>query len=210
MDHWMTRILFVGFVVGCLLHGAALAQSDEPYVESATGFVFPGQIAKFHRVAVTEFPDKRLGVVIRYEGRGRAEAFVYDLGFADIPTGIDSEAVKKAFAQSQAGIERLLTSKPASDGRKFVESSPVVETEGRQAKLLAALYTWTFSGSDGRGRPMATCILVTGVKNKIVKLLYTAPSPEPASTQRDLKELVVGFLEANPKERSSFLVEKAP
>ncbi len=203
-----TRIPFAGLVVGCLLHGAALAQSDESYVESATGFVFPAQIAMFHRVAVTEFPDKRMGVVIRYEGRGRAEAFVYDLGFADIPTGIDSEAAKKAFAQSEAGIERLLTSKPASDGKKFLESTPVVETECRQAKLLAALYTWTFTGSDGRGGPMATFILVTGVKNKIMKLLYTAPAPEPASTQRDLKELVIGFLEANPKERGSFFVEK--
>ncbi len=204
----MTRIFLISALVGCLLHGTAFAQSDEPYMEGATGFVFPARIAKFHRAAVKEFPDKRLGVSIRYEGPGNAEVFVYDLGFPNIATGIASEAVKEAFANSEASIQRLLTSKRASDGKKFVESAPVVEMDGREAKLLAALYTWTLIGSDGRRDPMATCILVTGVKNKIVKLLYTAPAPEPGSTQRDLKELVLGFLEANPKERGSFLVEK--
>jgi hypothetical protein len=204
----MARLVLVGLVVSGLLHDAALAESKEPYVESTTGFVFPEQIGKFHRVAETEFPDKRQGVVIRYEGRGRAEAFVYDMGFAEIPTGVDSEPVKKAFAVSDAGMMRLLASKPASDGQKFLESAPVVEMEGRQAKLLVALYTWTLTGPDGQPGPMATWVLLTGVKNKIVKLIYTAPAPEPTSTQGELKELIVGFLEANAKERRSFFVEK--
>jgi len=204
----MTRIAFVGLLVGCLLHGAALAQSGEPYVETTTGFIFPAQIGKFHRVAVTELPDKQLGVAIRYEGQGRAEVFIYDLGFAGIPTGIYSAAVKKAFAESEAAFERLLNSKPASNGKKFLESTPVVRTDSREAKLVVALYIWTFTASDGRGGPMATYILVTGVKNKILKLLYTAQAPEPMSTQAELQELVAGFLDANPKQRDSFFIEK--
>ncbi|HLX24765.1 MAG TPA: hypothetical protein VKR38_15565 [Usitatibacter sp.] len=205
----MTRRGAIGIVVACLMHGAALAQSAEPYVEKSTGFVFPAQIGKFHREEVVEYPDKRLGIKIRYEGRGRAEVFVYDFGFTEISTGIDSAAVKKAFADSKVGMERLLTHPPASNPAKALDASPVVNIEGGEhAKLLAALYTWTFTGSDGRSGPMASCILVTGAKNKIVKLLFTAPSPDATSSQADLKEFVLAFLEANPKERGAFILEE--
>jgi hypothetical protein len=205
----MKRIHVGGIVVACLLHGAALAQSDEPYVEKSTGFVFPAQIAKFHRVMIKEFPDKRLGVLIRYEGRGRADAFVYDLGYGEISTGVDSEAVKDAFATSKMGMEQLFTRPPASNAKKVIDAAQDVGMEGGEhAKVLGAQYTWTFAGSDGRGGPMATWILVTGVKNKIVKLLYAASSPEPMSSQPDLKEFIYGFLEANPKERGAFILDE--
>ena len=189
--------------------GALAGIAGDSYVEPATGLAFPEQIGRFHRVSVKELPDKRLGVRIGYDGPAHAEVFVYDMGFKEISTGIDSEAVKKAFAESENGLARVLTRPPASEGRKFADSTPTIENEGRVARLKVSVYRWTLTGPEGKGAPMATYLLMTGVKNRILKLLFTAPAPDPMALQADLKELILGFMEANPKERASFLVEKA-
>lgn len=202
------RIGLACLFLGGLLPAAALAQTNDPFVESATGLTFPAQVGRFQRTGSITFPDPRQGVAVRYEGPGRGEVFVYDLGLAEIPTGVDSEAVGNAFAQSEAGVEQLLAMPPASAGKKFAESTPVIQNEGRVAKLRVGLYSWTYSAPDGTKGPMATWVLVTGFKNKIVKVLYTAPSLDPMAAQGDLKELIVGLLEANPRERGKFFVEK--
>ncbi|HUL56180.1 MAG TPA: hypothetical protein VLT60_04235 [Usitatibacter sp.] len=204
------RIAAAALTLAGLLGGAAFAQvAGDSYVEPSTGFSFPEQIGRFHRLSVKEYPDKRLGVKIGYEGPAHAEVFVFDMGSKDIPTGIDSDAVRKAFADSENALGRVLTRPPASDGRKFADSTPTIENEGRVARLKVAVYKWTFTLSDGKGGPMATYLLMTGVKGKILKLLFTAPAPDPMALQADLKELILGFMEANPKQRASFLVEKA-
>jgi hypothetical protein len=206
------RIAFAGLVLGALLSGAALAEpaadSNEPIVEKKTGLIFPAQIGKFRRTGTAVYPDPRDGIGIRYDGPGRAEAFVYDMGYGEIPTGVDSEAVTKAFAQSRAAVERLLTQAPATNGKKFAESTPVVETEGRVAKVRVAVYSWTYTAPDGTAGPMATWVFVTAFKNQILKLLYTSPAMDPLAAQGDVKELIYAWLDANPKERQNFLVEK--
>ena len=202
------RIGLACLFLGGMLSGTALAQSSDSFVENATGLTFPAKIGRFERTASATFPDARLGVGFRYEGPGRAEVFIYDMGAAEIPTGVDSEAVSTAFAQAEAAVEKLLGTAPASAGKKFAESTPVIENEGRVAKVRVGLYSWTYTAPDGTKGPMATWVLVTGFQNRIVKLLYTAPSLDPMAAQGDLKELIVGFLEANPKEREKFFVEK--
>ncbi len=208
----MTRLvhsLALAFAFCGLLSASARAETDnEPLVEKKTGLTFPVQLGKFRRTDWHVYPDPRMGIVIRYDGPGRAEAFVYDLGLGAIATGVDSEAVSDAFARAKADVERLLTAPPATAAKKFAESTPVVENEGRVAKVRVAVYSWTYTAPDGTGAPMATWVLITGFKNKFLKLLYTSPSLDPLAAQGDVKELVYDFLEANPKERENFLVEK--
>jgi len=203
------RMAVAALAAAGLVGAAALAQSaGDSYVEPATGLAFPEQIGRFHRSSVKEYPDNRLGVKIGYEGPAHAEVFVFDMGLKEIPTGIDSDAVRKAFAESEDAIARVLARPPASEGKKFAEATPTVENEGRVARLKVAVYKWSYTDSAGKGAPMATYVLMTAVKNRILKLLFTAPAPDPMALQADLKELVLGFMEANPKDRASFLVDK--
>jgi hypothetical protein len=189
----------------------ALADANDagPFVDKATGLVFPPELGAYKRGPITSYPDPKLGVKVEYIGPGKADVFVYDMGLQEIPTGVDSQAVEEAFQQSLRGMTRLVSSPPASDGKKIIESTPEVKTDGKVAKLRLAVFTWQLATRDGP-RLMSTHVIVTGFKNHFVKLLYTHPGEWQKETQTDLKALIVAFLEANPGERGAFLLEAKP
>lgn len=66
----------------------------EAYREPDTNLVFPSAIGSYRRVGVQTFSDAKRGMRIRYEGPGRADVFVYSGGYAQIPTGIDSDQLR--------------------------------------------------------------------------------------------------------------------
>jgi hypothetical protein len=204
------RRIFLLVCVSLLSLTVANAQAPgDAYIHADTNLSFPTQIGAYRRVAVTKYPDPRLGVSIRYDGWGRGDIFVYDMGFTQITTGIDSPEFKRAFAESEAHIAKMSTSPPFKDGGRFLESQPVVESDGRVAKLRVVMYTSTLLGRDGSERKVSTWLLMTAYKNKLLKLLFTHQGIEPEKSQEELKALIGGFLQANDRETEHFFVKKS-
>ena len=55
---------------------------------------------------------------------------------------------------------------------------------------------------------MSTWLLMTGYKNKFLKLLFTHPGADPEKSQSELRDLIVGFLEANSGQTGNFFIDK--
>lgn len=193
-----------------LLAGRCLAQdTPDRYQDEATGFVFPAQLGAYRLTSVTKYPDPRLGVRVRYEGFGRADAFIYDLGHAEIPTGTASRPFEAAFAESANHLARVLNTPPNRLGTKALEAAPVIQSDSGTARVRVIMYTFDLVLPDRPERPMSTWLLMTSVKNKFLKLLFSHPGHDPAPRpQEELQALIFGFLNANPDETRHFFVNE--
>ncbi len=185
-------------------------QVTDSYVDPSTGLIFPKLLGTYNRIGTHEFPDKRLGVVIQYRGFARADVFIYDNGYSHISTGTDSDAVKTEFGHIQEEFISETSKSPFSNLQKILETAPAAEikADNQVAKVLAAMYTFSMKRRDGSELEMESWILLTGFKEKLLKLRFTLPKRDPKLSQTELRSFVTNFLDANPKERVNFFVQK--
>ncbi len=188
--------------VGCAGHG------ERAYRHPETGLTFPSEIGHYRRASVIRFRDPRLGVRIRYEGPGRADVFVYNGGFSRIPTGIDGDEFRRAFAQSERNIATLTTAPPFKGGTKVLEAQPTIDVEGRVARLRVAAYASTQTQRDGSEVLMQVWLLMTGYRNNFLKLLFTIPGEGLGVSQPELRKLILGFVDANRGRTEAFLLPR--
>ena len=178
------------------------------YTEPHTGLIFPQQIESYTQNAVTEYPDKKDGVAITYNGYGYAQFFVYDAGFEKISTGITSDAFKEAFQTSVLGLENVLSSGEYSNGEALMSSTPNIKMENKEANLAVVVFTSTFKPEAGDTVPVTSWILMTGYKNKFLKLLFTHKGDDFKKSQEEIKVIIGGLLSANPEGIGDFFVEQ--
>ncbi len=177
----------------------------ETFTEKNTRLHFPERIGAWHRIKVTQFPAKQLGVEIGYQAKDGAIAafYVYNDGVTRIPTGAENAVVKKEFQNTQA--ELVATLKSHFDAvSKFVESAPTVTPKGKKASLVAAAYQF----AEKRGRHHLTWLLLTGYRNQFLKLRYTHSFENQKADfdrgQVELKQLITGFLDQNEENKNGF------
>ncbi len=181
------------------------------YTEPQTGLIFPHHIDSYTQTGVMQYSDKKDGVRITYSGYGHAQFFVYDAGFKKIATGVKSEEFKKAFQTSASGLNNVLTSDAYSNGEVFLTSTPNIKMENKEANLEVVMFTSTFNPEPGANIPITSWLLMTGYKNKLLKLLFTHKGNDMEKSQEELKALISGLLSANPEGIKYFFVEqKAP
>jgi hypothetical protein len=55
---------------------------------------------------------------------------------------------------------------------------------------------------------MLTWLLMTAYQNRLLKLIFTIPGDDPGASQPELRELILGFLDANRSATDAFFVPK--
>jgi hypothetical protein len=189
-------------IVMILLASCACAHAGT-FTDKATNLHFPDQIGEWKKTDINQFPDPKLGVEINYKSRGAAIAsfVVYHGGIAKIPTGAENSVVETAFAVDARGAMMYVQSR-FKDVSKVLDSKPDVNFHGKRATLLATAFQ--FSGD----KKWLHFLLMTGYKNRFLKLIYTQPFNNPKTDipegQKKLRELIVLWLDKNEENKDAF------
>jgi len=187
----------------CLLFSSCTIARAGTFTDQATNLHFPDAIGEWHKTRVTQFPEKHLGVEIDYQGRGGAIAsfYVYSGGASKISTGAENGMVKGEFAVAQREQVASMQSR-FGNVSKILESNPDVTHQGKRATMLATAYKFTSK------RDWLSWILLTGYRNRFLKLYYTHPFGNPKTDiprgQQELRDLVLGFLNRNHDNTDAF------
>ena len=188
-------------VVLFVLASHALAQAS--YQHPETKFVFPAVIGAFERTGVERYPDARLGVKVGYvaRGLGRADIYVFDLGIAGIPAGIDSEPVRRAFTSADSDVGEMARRGYYLDLKRMVPSDATLQLKDRTPRFRMAVYEYRIKRGEST-EPVVSWLLVTGARANFLKVRYTHPASRVEDGQRELEKLLVDFFAAN-KEAAS-------
>jgi hypothetical protein len=180
-----------------LFLSAANALAQGSYQHPETRFVFPAVIGAFERQSAEHYPDARLGVKVGYvaRGLGRADIYLYDLGIVGIPDGIDSKAVRDAFASAAADVEEMGRRGYYLDLRRISKPGATLEISGRTPRFLLAGYEYRIRHGD-REEPVVSLLIVTGARASFLKVRYTYLASR-ADGRSELEKLLIDFFAAN-------------
>ena len=173
------------------------------FTDKTTNLHFPDQIGDWKKTHLLQFPDKKLGVEINYKSPGEAIAsfVVFNGGIPKIPTGAENRAVQIKFSADLDESMAYVRSR-FKDVTKFFDSNPSVAHGGKRATLLASGFL--FSGD----RKWMQYQLMTGYKNRFLKLIYTQPFNNPKTDipkgQKELRDLILTWLDKNDENRDDF------
>ena len=192
-----THIALILLLLSCA------AASARTFTDKATNLHFPDVIGEWQKTKVTQFPAKELGVEVDYKNQADAIAsfYIYTAGVSKIPTGAENSVVRAQFTETQREMISYIQNR-FKNVSKVLESTPDVTHEGKRATLLATAYK--FSGD----RNWLSWALLTGYRNRFLKLRYTQPFDSPEADiprgQRELRNLIVGFLGKNEDNTEAF------
>jgi hypothetical protein len=172
------------------------------FTDKETSLHFPDTLGQWKKTLVNRFPDKKLGVEINYKhGEAIASFVVYSGGISKIPTGAENAVVQGHFAADVRESMSYVQSR-FKDVSRVLDSNPDVKHEGKRATLLATAFQ--FSGD----RKWLQWLLMTGYKNRFLKLIYTQPFNNPKTDipngQDQLRNLVMAFLDKNQDNTDAF------
>lgn len=143
----------------------------EPTQNLASTNSLPDAIASFERISFKDYRKESPGHGVSYGYRApsgvTATVYIYNLGHTEIPSGIESQALKKAQTQAISEIIQL----GASRGRAFehtLKSSISVPTKhGTKNALIDA-----FAAKDGKGQ-INTFLWLWAANNSYFKIRLT-------------------------------------
>ncbi|MDQ8199984.1 hypothetical protein QEH56_17605 [Pelagicoccus enzymogenes] len=141
-----------------------LELAPAPYFDDTTGIYFPGALGPLFRRPVIELEEKSpgLGLAISYRNpEARIDVFVYDLQASVIPSGTDSEVIRKSFQDALADLQ-LATSKRIYS--QLEVAPPTIHKIGGTAFNHA-----TFQYTEGLV-PKQGELYVAGVNSQILKI----------------------------------------
>lgn len=149
----------------------AFQLSPAPFYDSKTGIYFPGSIDSLHRQPVVDLEKRSpgLGFAVSYrDPNAKLDVFVYDLQASVIPTGTDSEVIRRSFQEAIADISRA-ADRGVYSNFQLHEQGPI--ELGAQQFLHAR-----FSYSE-RAVEKDAYLLVAGVNGQILKLRAAIARP---------------------------------
>ncbi len=191
-----TRIILI-------LLACCVTARGETFTDKNTNLHFPDRIGEWRKTMVNQFPDGKLGVEINYKSRGGtiASFVVYSGGIAKIPTGAENDVVRTQFAEDVRS-SMVHVYNHFKNIFRALDSNPTVNFHGKRATLLATAFR--FSGD----KTWLQFLLMTGYKNRFLKLIYTQPFNNPKTDfqegQKELRDLIVSWLDKNDENRDAF------
>jgi hypothetical protein len=191
-----TRIVIL--LLACCVTGRAGTFTDK-----STNLHFPDQVGDWKKTQVIRYPDRNAGIEINYKSRGDviASFVVYSGGVSKIPTGAENGVVQTQFAKDAQGSMAYVQTR-FKDVSKILDSNPSVDAQGKRATLLATAFQ--FSGN----KKWLQFLLMTGYKNRFLKLIYTQPFNNPKTDipegQKKLRDLIVTWLDKNEENKDAF------
>jgi len=185
----------------------ALSATAATYTDKATKLRFPDKLGSWEKNEVHHYDDPAAGTSIHYRHpiTGVATFYIYNNGLKKIPTGGKSDVVMQEFAGILDQIEKTYSGAEYEHLKKVMEAAPEVRTNGKTATLLASVYS--FSVRDQHPPQRLSYALLTGYRNRFLKLRYTLPADvekTPERGQNELKQLIAALLEANKQHAAAF------
>lgn len=187
---------------------ATASASAGTYTDPATKLRFPDTLGGWRKTDVKNYSEPGLGTSVSYQNRflGFATVYIYNKGVKKIPTGAANDVVREEFAVVQQEIAAAYANEKYENVKKLLEAAPEVKKDGnKKATVLAAAYRY----SDPEERPpqRVSFALLTGYRNRFLKLRYTLPADSektPERGQTELRQIITAFLEANKQNSSGF------
>jgi hypothetical protein len=191
-DMGLRRIAILFFL--CLAQ-SCLAQGL--YVHSESNLRFPGKLAGFQQGRVHTYDDPGLGISVNYvfEGLGKADLYIYDLGQKTIPSGVGSDLVRSVFGSADRDITSQQQNGFYFDLERLLPLGAVLDASNAGQKLYISSYK--FRVGDMRAEPLVSWLVVTGYRNRFFKIRFSHAGDRAADGQAALYGLIDAFFDAN-------------
>lgn len=200
----LATVCFLGLAAG------ALAAT---HTDSATKLRFPDSLGAWTRSEVHRYPEPGLGTAISYHHPhyGTVSIYIYNAKLARIPTGATNGIVEEEFQNLLEGIEASHTREKYQDSKRLTAVKTEIRKDHRIATVLAAVYSY----SDPETRPPQhmTYALLTGYRNRFMKLRYTLLADGEQTSERgqtELKEFLAALVAVNEKSAPGFFTKAEP
>lgn len=186
---------------------SALSATAATHTDKATKLRFPDKLGSWEKEEVHHYDNPAAGTSVHYRHpiTGVATFYIYSNGLKKIPTGGKSDVVLQEFASVLEQIETTYSGAEYENLKKMMDAAPEVRSNGRTATMLASVYS--FSVRDKHPPQRLSYALLTGYRNRFLKLRFTLPADvekTPERGQNELKQLIVAFLEANKEHAAAF------
>ncbi|MEW6024952.1 MAG: hypothetical protein AB1807_22750 [Pseudomonadota bacterium] len=188
---------------------AGAQEAAAVYTDTATALRFPQTLSQLRYEQLVDFGNSELGYCIVYRAPDAlGQICVYDLGYQHVPTGVDSEAFKKALDIAVESMTKAFSRPPYANGELTGTATPSIEGGGKLAKAEMRLFASEFLPEEqGKQRNMHM-ILMTGGLGKVIKLIYTMRNPQPDAFAKETRDIVEAFVRFNGTTMKQLLVEK--
>lgn len=191
----------------------ALSATAATYTDKATKLRFPDKLGSWEKDEVHHYDEPGAGTSVNYRHpiTGVATFYIYNNGLKKIPTGGKSDVVMEEFASVLQQIEATYSGAEYEHLKKVLEAAPEVGSDGRTATLLASVHS--FSVRDKHPPQRLSYALLTGYRNRFLKLRFALPADvekTPERGQTELKQLIGALLEANKQHAAAFWDASAP
>ncbi len=187
-------------------HGVAAQEAAMPYIDQATGLRFPNKLGALGYQRMVTYGDDKLGYCVLYASpESRAQVCVYDLGYKNVPTGIDSAPFREALRIAVEGTLASTNQPPYRNGVLLAEGAPSVKVDGKAARAEMRMFTSELSEIDGSIAAQRHLILMTAGFGRILKLNYSS-SRDSGSFLSESREIVYGFVGVNSDIMRTLLV----
>lgn len=186
---------------------ATLSATAGTYTDKATKLRFPDKLGSWEKNDVHHYDEPGGGTSVHYRHpiTGIATFYIYTNGLKKIPTGGKSDVVRQEFASVHEQIETTYSGAKYENLKKVLDAAPEVRSNGRVATLLASVFS--FSVRDEHPPQRLSYALLTGYRNRFLKLRFTLPADvekNPERGQTELKQLIAALLEANKQHAAAF------
>lgn len=211
MNHIAKHILAATVFTG-LLHaapGAAVAQErGGEYTDTSTGLRFPDKLSRLRYERVMDFGNSELGYCVIYrEPEALGQICVYDLGYKNVPPGVDSAAFKAALKAAEDGMLASISKPPYQHAELFANGTPSIAGGDKVAKAEARFFSSELPVEGQAPIRNTHLILMTSGLGKFVKLIYTMRNAQSPDFAQETKQIVEDFVRFNGPLMEKFLVE---
>lgn len=174
-----------------------LSQPQSLYVHSESNLKFPLQLAGARRLSIQNYDDPRLGVAVSYQipGVGRADFYVYRLDASEVPTGIDSPALRVALANAHVDVDEAVRRGAYESAEAMFPESSTYELPNKIPRLYFTAYR--LQRASQRNNPMVSWLFMTGMANHFVKVRVSHGQDQMSSGQDRVSETLSDFFAAN-------------
>jgi hypothetical protein len=172
----------------------------------ATGVVLPETVGEWTYADFRMHEPATLGCSYAYNrtsgARGAITFYVYNNGLSDIPTGGDSDVLRREMADVASSISQAWKQR----GANVSEEVPATEyrfTDGGSVIAIYSAHKITMNGSES-----TSISVLTGYRGNFVKVRFTTPGSDLEKARNDLGAFLTALLEANRDSIDPFFISE--
>lgn len=171
-------------------------QAQEVYRHPESHLVFPAKLGDFERGEVKTFDDPRMGISVGYRapGLGWINVYLFTAGFQNIPDGVAGKPVRDAYAWADKDVRDMVERGTYLDFKQVLPMGSRVRMPASVEWHTAAYH---YRPNVGKGEPVASWLLVRGIRGQIAKIRYTSPDSGRGRGLEDIDGFIKEFATVN-------------